>query len=55
MGVGRLGMEPVYAVFVASSSSGALEVTDSPGTPSKGIQVFAIDAATGAYIERVRD
>ncbi|RKH40317.1 hypothetical protein [Corallococcus sicarius] len=47
VGVGRLGMEPVYAVFVASSSSGALEVTDSPGTPSKGIQVFAIDAATG--------
>ncbi|MBE4747639.1 hypothetical protein G4177_05530 [Corallococcus sp. ZKHCc1 1396] len=41
VGVGRLGLEPVYTVFVASSSSGA------PGTPAKGVQVFAIDAANG--------
>jgi type IV pilus assembly protein PilY1 len=40
-GVVRVGLEPVYAVFVASSSSGA------GAAPSKGIQVFAIDAATG--------
>ncbi|QAT82844.1 hypothetical protein EJ065_1240 [Corallococcus coralloides] len=47
VGVGRLGMEPVYAVFVASSSSGALPVAGSPGSPAKGVQVFAIDVATG--------
>ncbi|QSQ19856.1 hypothetical protein JY651_31820 [Pyxidicoccus parkwayensis] len=41
MGRLRQGMEPVYAVFVASSSSGAY------GSPAKGLQVFAIDVANG--------
>lgn len=47
VGVGRLGLEPVYAVFVASSSSGAPAVAGSPGSAAKGVQVFAIDVATG--------
>jgi type IV pilus assembly protein PilY1 len=47
VGVGRLGMEPVYAVFVAASSSGAPVAGNSPGSPAKGVQVFAIDVATG--------
>ncbi|MFB1483249.1 hypothetical protein [Corallococcus sp. RDP092CA] len=47
VGVGRLGLEPVYAVFVASSSSGVLAAPDSPASPAKGVQVFAIDVATG--------
>ncbi|MFP2896427.1 hypothetical protein [Corallococcus sp. 4LFB] len=37
----------MYTVFVASSSSGAPAVTGSPGSPAKGVQVFAIDVATG--------
>ncbi|WP_342379172.1 hypothetical protein NVS55_07070 [Myxococcus stipitatus] len=41
VGVMRQGLEPTYAVFVASSSSGA------NGAPTYGMQVFAIDAATG--------
>ncbi|TQF15617.1 hypothetical protein FJV41_12550 [Myxococcus llanfairpwllgwyngyllgogerychwyrndrobwllllantysiliogogogochensis] len=41
VGVVRQGLEPVYAVFVASSSSGA------SGAPAFGMEVFAIDAATG--------
>ncbi|MCP3102023.1 hypothetical protein LZ198_24455 [Myxococcus sp. K15C18031901] len=41
VGIVRQGLEPTYTVFVASSSSGAT------GTPAKGIQVFALDVATG--------
>ncbi|WP_338869837.1 hypothetical protein [Myxococcus stipitatus] len=41
VGVVRQGLEPTYAVFVASSSSGA------SGAPTYGMEVFAIDAATG--------
>jgi type IV pilus assembly protein PilY1 len=37
----RQGLEPVFVVFVASSSSGA------PGAPNKGLEVFAIDASNG--------
>ncbi|MFP2904876.1 hypothetical protein ACLESD_07440 [Pyxidicoccus sp. 3LFB2] len=41
MGRLRQGLEPTYAVFVATSSSGAT------GVAPKGIEVFAIDAANG--------
>jgi type IV pilus assembly protein PilY1 len=41
MGLLRVGLNPVYAVFVAASSS-ALATT-----PSKGLDVFALDVATG--------
>ncbi len=37
----RAGLEPVYSVFVGSSSSGV------GGTASSGLQVFSIDIATG--------
>ncbi|GMU04342.1 hypothetical protein [Corallococcus caeni] len=47
VGVSWAGLSPVYTVFVASSSSGAPAVTGSPGSPAKGVQVFAIDVATG--------
>ena len=41
MGLVRVGLNPVYAVFVASSSSALAS------TPTRGLAVFAIDAATG--------
>lgn len=41
MGRVRQGLEPTYVVFAASNSSGA------SGAPAKGIEVFAIDVATG--------
>lgn len=41
MGRVRQGLEPTYVVFVASNSSGA------PGTPAKGLEVFAIDVSNG--------
>ncbi|NOK37784.1 hypothetical protein HMI49_31755 [Corallococcus exercitus] len=47
VGVSWAGLSPVYTVFVASSSSGAPAVAGSPGSPAKGVQVFAIDVATG--------
>ncbi|WP_141325901.1 hypothetical protein [Myxococcus sp. AB025B] len=41
VGVVRQGLEPTYTVFVGASSSGA------QGSPTFGMQVFAIDIATG--------
>lgn len=44
LGLLRVGLNPVYAAFVATSSS-ALSTT-----PTKGLAVFAIDVATGQKI-----